>query len=148
MKYQESLKQLTEVTIPQTWENVLRAEKTAELLVYNVLCECMRNFCDISVVVSLNNPVNAVLRSWYRDETNSFGSNAIFLKETEYGDLILGCKYDMYKLKEDLELFATELFGNLDPVIYSDKNMEKDIEISDMELSGIQRKRIPLNQNK
>lgn len=151
MKYTETQKQFTDILIPEAWENVVKMEKLAEILVYNVISQCMENFEDVSIDLPVDEPIGAVLKSWARDEQLGFGKNALTLTSKDDGGVILSCVYDICKLREDLEMMSTNLFGTLDPDKVGGKVMEEDIDISDDKINslvgGIQRKRIIIKKD-
>jgi len=152
MKFKDIQKQFTDVKIPTVWEKATRVEKTAEILVYNMMFQCMENFMDVSVELASEDPVAAVLRSWTRDREVGFGTNAISLNEREDGFLVLGCIYDINKLKEDVEIMNGSMFGTFDPNSVGEGVIDHNIEFEDNELDGlfggIQKKKIPLKQSK
>lgn len=135
----------TEKIIPNVWENVVHNEKMAELLVYDLLVQCMESFEDISLEIT-DEHIMAILNNWARNENISFGSNAITLQPSENGALIINCQYDMYKLKEDLETISRDLFETIDEKNI-DENLNGTIDISqekfDELFNGLQKKKVP-----
>lgn len=150
MKYKDIQREFTDVKLPEVWQKAVRIEKMAEILIYNIMFQCMDSLSDVTIELTSSNPINAVLRNWARDEEVGFGTNAISLTEKEDGGLILGCTYDIYRLRDDIEFLADYMFGSIDLDKVGDKVIEDDIEISDNELNSlfscIQKKKVPLKK--
>lgn len=147
MDFKKTQKEYTENKIPTAWENVVMTEKKAELLIYDILVQCMQSFEDISLELSNEEPIVAVLKNWARNENIKFGTNAITLKSTDNETLIINCQYDMWKLSEDLEMIANDLFGSLNLDKVGESIIEGNVDIPDDEvdelLNGIQKKKVP-----
>lgn len=148
MKYKEIQKYLTDTKIPQVWEEAVATEKTAEILVYTIMAQCMERFSDVAIELSADDPVGAVLRSWTHDEDIGFGTNAIYLEQKVDGTLILGCTYNIWKLRDDVEIMATNMFGTLNLNNVGDAVIDADTELPDNKIStllaGIQKKKVPI----
>lgn len=113
MTYKQSKEYLVNDLVPNAWKTVLENKRNAEILLYKLILKCMQTCSDVSIEF-YDNPIVKVIRSWIADDTNDLGTNAIYLHETETGTVIVGCYFDISKLREDLEVLATDLFGTID----------------------------------
>ena len=133
--------------MPNAWNEVVRTERKAELFIYGLLLKCMENFSDVSIELSEDNKIGRVIRSWARNENTEFGNNAIYVIAKDDGGIILGCNYDLWKLRDDIEMMSSDLFGTIDPEKIGDKIIDEDVHIPEIEidslLSGIKKKLIP-----
>ena len=150
MKFEEARNEFTDVRIPNAWQQVVATEKTAELLVYGVITQCMETFSDVAIELESSDPISVALKTWTLDEKVGFGTNAISITDSENGKVVLGCTYDVWKLIEDLDMMATDIFGTLNPERCGERVIDDNsIDIPDEKLNalmgGIQKKLVPNN---
>lgn len=142
MIFADECSNLTDKRIPKAWKDAVQAEKTTELLVYHLITQCLETFSHVYVELEANSAVVKILRSWEERE-DGFGKNAIYLFDSK-DRVILGCKYDIYQLNKDLQMFVSDLFGTLDPEAVSDDILFSGSGIPDGEIvpliSSIQKK--------
>ncbi len=126
MDYQQTCKFYTQEKIPEVWKIAVEAEKTAEILTYSLVANCLENFSDVYVELDASSPVAKVLMSWKAREQIDFGKHALQLPSPENGKVAFRCIYDIYEIKEDMEMLANDLFGTIDASKVGEKSLFDD----------------------
>lgn len=114
MTYEQTRDNLVNNLIPGAWKTILENKREAEIFLYKLVLKCMQTCSDVSAEFCENNKMIKIIKSWIADDTNGLGTNSIYLLETEKDTVIVGCYFDIDKLKEDLEVLSTDLFGTID----------------------------------
>ncbi len=114
MTYEQSKEYLVNDLIPGAWKTILENKREAEIFLYKLILKCMQTCSDVSAEFSENNTMVKIIKSWIADDSNDLGTNSIYLSEIENNTVIIGCYFDIDKLREDLEVLSFNLFGEID----------------------------------
>ena len=133
------MKQYTNDKMPIAWQKAVEAEKTAEILVYQVVNKCMETMSDVSIELDATDPVCKALASWTLDEKVGFGKNALSITAGKEGKIVIACHYDVWKLRDDLEMMASDIFGTINSSVCGEDVLDdKTTEISDERLAAFE----------
>ena len=148
MKFEDVRNEFTDKKIPDAWQQVLKIEKMAELLVYGIFHKCLENFSDVAIELEADDYISLVLKSWVSNKDNKFGDYALTVTDKENGKIVLGCTYDVWALNKDIELMTDEMFCGTIATGMEEELFDYSIDIPDEKikklLGGIQKSMIQL----
>lgn len=112
MTYKEEKSNLTDVRIPEAFRWAVMQRREAELLIYQIVAECLETFEDVEVRFDKKDGdgLYKSLRSLQRE--GLFDGNALHYTEDE-NTATLSCDFNLYGIREDLADMSDKVFGTI-----------------------------------
>ncbi len=128
MTYKEERSNLTDVRIPEAFRWAAMQRREAELLIYQIVAECLETFEDVKVILDKDGDgLYKSLRSLQRE--GLFDGNALHYTEDE-NTATLSCDFNLYGIREDLADMSDKVFGTIAMEDIEEYLLSDDMEVS------------------
>lgn len=110
---------LIEDRLPKAFDRAVNIYKKAQTLVCATVVRCVEELSDVSIELESDNPICKFLDDWgdiglYDQGSLSFGYN-------DKGKRELACKFDLYGIRDTLDILGSDLFGTINAADYDKK---------------------------